>query len=169
MIDVEFDGITLRPPGKEDGAALHDLVRVNPPLDMNSVYCYVLLCTHFSDTCIVAEKDGELIGFVTGYIKPGEPDVYFLWQVGVGREGRGRGLALKMIQAILARKSCRGIRELQTTVTRSNRPSRNLFARLAREENAEITEQEDFFSRENLAGHAAECLFRIAPLSTPKK
>lgn len=168
VIDAEFDGITLRPPVKEDGAALHTLVRLNPPLDMNSVYCNVLQCSHFSDTCILAEKEGRLIGYVTGYIMPGNPEVYFLWQVGVSPEGRGHGLAVKMIRAILARDFCRGIRELNTTITKSNEASRRLFHSLAGKEDAEITEEEEYFSEEVLGGNKAESLFRIRPLSTPK-
>jgi len=169
MIDAEFDGITLRTPVKEDGAALNTLVRINPPLDMNSVYCNVLQCTHFSDTCIVAEREGALIGFVSGYIKPAEPHIYFLWQVAVSREGRGHGLATRMIQAILARPVCSGVRELNTTITRSNQTSRALFARLAEKEKADITEEEEYFSRKVLAGHAAESLFRIGPLKSTQK
>lgn len=167
-IDAEFDGITLRLPAREDGAALHTLVRLNPPLDMNSVYCNVLQCTHFSDTCILAEKEGRLIGYVTGYLMPGDPEIYFLWQVGVSPEGRGHGLAVKMIQAILARDFCRNVRELNTTITRTNEASRRLFQSLAEKENAEITEEENYFPEEVLGGHKAESLFRIRPLSTPK-
>ena len=91
-IDVEIDDIILRRPGVEDGAPLNLFIRTSPPLDMNSVYCNVLQCTHFSDTCVIAEKQGQIVGYVTGYRMPAEPDVYFLWQVGVGAEGRGKGL-----------------------------------------------------------------------------
>lgn len=168
MIDAEFNGITLRMPTKDDGAALHRLVELNPPLDTNSVYCNVLQCAHFSDTSIVAEKDGELVGYVTGYLLPRDPGVYFLWQVGVSSAGRGHGLATRMIQAILGRDFCRNVRELNTTITKTNEVSRRLFRSLAEKENAEITEEVDYFSEENLGGHPAESLFRLRPLSTPK-
>lgn len=166
--DAEIDGIVLRKPTVDDGAALHRLVHECKPLDENSVYCNLLQCTHFADTCIVAEKAGRLVGFVSGYRMPGHPHVYFLWQVGVAAAGRRRGLATRMIQAILAREQCRGITELNTTVTPSNQPSRNLFAALAEAEGAEITEQ-DFLSAEHFGAyrHEPERLFRIRPLSTP--
>jgi len=167
-IDDEFNGITLREPTKEDGAPLNLFVRLNPPLDMNSVYCNVLSCHHFSETCIIAEKDGEIVGYITGYRTPKDPSVYFLWQVGVGKEGRGHGLAGRMIKAILARESCRGVTELNTTVTASNQPSRHLFKKFAESEGAEMKEEPEFFSYEVLGGHEAESLFRIKPLSTPK-
>ena len=99
---TETDGITLRRPTVDDGARLHALVRECKPLDENSVYCNLLQCTHFADTCVVAEKQGQLVGFVTGYRKPGEPHVYFLWQVGVSAAGRGHGLGRRMIRDIWA-------------------------------------------------------------------
>lgn len=166
-IDVEFGDVTLHEPTKEDGAPLNLFVRINPPLDMNSVYCNMLQCSHFSETSIIAKKNDEIIGYVIGYRLPKNPCVYFLWQVGVGSEGRGLGLATRMIQAILARESCKGVTELQTTVTPSNEPSRRLFASFARKEGAEISE-EPYFSSEQLGGKEAEHMFRIRPLATPQ-
>lgn len=160
--------ISLRIPTAEDGARLHALVRECKPLDENSIYCNLLQCTHFADTCVVAEKAGQLVGFVTGYRMPRQPSVYFLWQVGVSAAGRGHGLGRRMIQHILAREACRGVTELNTTITRSNEASRALFAGLARAEGAEMTEQE-YFTEAHFggAGHEAEFLFRIRPLASP--
>jgi L-2,4-diaminobutyric acid acetyltransferase len=168
QIDTEFEGITLRKPEAADGSRLHALVHECKPLDENSVYCNLLQCTHFADTCIVAEKNNQLVGFVSGYRKPGESHIYFLWQVGVSEGGRGHGLAKRMIQAILGREDCRGVIELNTTVTPSNEPSRALFRARAEAEGAEMTEHEGF-TAEHFGGsqHEPESLFRIHPLSTP--
>jgi len=166
-IDDEFSGIILHEPRKEDGAPLNTFIRTSPPLDMNSVYCNVLQCTHFSETCVIARKDDQIIGYVTGHRLPKEPEVFFLWQVGVAKEGRGHGLATRMIQAILKRESCRGVTTLQTTITPSNIPSRKLFHGFAQKEGAEIHEEPAFFTREMLGDHEAEALFKIGPLSTP--
>ncbi len=167
-VDAEFEGVTLRKPEVDDGSRLHGLVRECKPLDENSVYCNLLQCTHFADTCIVAEKNNRLVGFVTGYRKPGENHVYFLWQVGVSEHGRGHGLATRMIRAILARADCHGVSELNTTVTPSNEPSRALFRGVAEAEGAEMSEH-DYFRAEDFGAnqHEPECLFRIQPLTTP--
>ena len=168
-IDARFDGITLRKPTVEDGAEFHALVRECKPLDENSVYCNLLQCTDFADTCMVAEKDGRLVGLLSGYLKPAEPQVYFLWQVGVSEAARGHGLALKMVQAVLARDFCRNVRELQCTITRSNEPSRALFRAVAEAEGASVTEEDYFLERHfGDGGHEAEYLFHIHPLKTPK-
>lgn len=167
-VDTELAAITLRKPMADDGAPLHRLVHACKPLDENSVYCNLLQCTHFADTCIVAEKEGQLVGFVTGYRIPKRPHIYFLWQVGVAAAGRGHGLATRMIQAILSREDCRGVIELNTTVTPSNTPSRKLFAALAQAEGAEISEHDHFSAAQFGANrHEPEPLFRIHPLSSP--
>ncbi|MGF1467049.1 MAG: diaminobutyrate acetyltransferase [Sandaracinaceae bacterium] len=160
------DDFVLRKPTIDDGAPLHALIHECRPLEENSLYCNLLQCTHFANSCIVAERDGRLVGFISGYRLPDAPDVYFLWQVGVASEARGHGLALRMGRALLARLKAAGVRELNTTVTRSNGPSRAFFAALAREEGAELTEHEQFMERHfGGAGHEAEWLLRIAPLA----
>ena len=162
------DEITPREPTSEDGAELHALVRTCKPLDENSLYCNLLQCSDFSETCCVAEMDGRMVGFVTGYRPPKEENVYFLWQVGVHPDAAGHGLARRMIQDILARPACAGVTTLHTTITRSNEPSRALFASLARHEGAEMKEEE-YFTAEHFgdSGHEPEYLFRIGPLSSP--
>src|SRR5690606_8989288 len=62
--------VSLRKPDGEDGSKLHALVKRCKPLDENSLYCNLLQCTHFADTCVAAELDGELVGFISAYIPP---------------------------------------------------------------------------------------------------
>jgi L-2,4-diaminobutyric acid acetyltransferase len=91
----------LRNAGPDDGAALWRLVRECRPLDENSAYAYMMWAREFSDTTLVAERDDELIGFVTAFRPPSRPDSIFLWQVGVGKAGRGEGLASRLLDALL--------------------------------------------------------------------
>src|SRR5690625_1261392 len=74
------DSLLLRSPVKEDGRFIHQLIRQCPPLDLNSIYTYLLLCEHFSQTCVVAEIDGRICGFVSAYRHPERTDVLFVWQ-----------------------------------------------------------------------------------------
>src|SRR5690606_17223851 len=78
--------IVLRAPVAEDAADLHQLVADCPPLDPNSLYCNLLHCSHFSGTSVAAVRRDEqgkerLVGFISGYIPPGQPDTLFVWQV----------------------------------------------------------------------------------------
>ncbi|MFC3076925.1 diaminobutyrate acetyltransferase [Phenylobacterium terrae] len=123
--------ITLGAPTPEDGPAVHALISACPPLDQNSAYCNALQCTHFAATCVLARRDGAPVGWVSAYLRPDSPETLFVWQVAVAPEARGAGLGLRMLDALLAREACRGVRRLETTITGSNAPSWALFRRLA--------------------------------------
>ena len=51
-----INGIVFRPPRTEDGKTLWEITKTSGTLDLNSVYHYLIMCRHFSKTCIVAEK-----------------------------------------------------------------------------------------------------------------
>ena len=162
--------VIVREPTVEDGPRLHDLVRRVPPLAENSIYCSILQCGQFSETCAVAEYRQELVAFVTGYVHPKQPDTYFLWQIGVHEHGRGQRLPLRMIQHILARPACRNVVALEATVSSTNDASRAMFEAVARAEGAQCDILPSYYPPE-LFGEdntAAEDLFRIQPLSTPR-
>ncbi|GAB2792821.1 diaminobutyrate acetyltransferase [Halomonas shantousis] len=164
------DEVVIRQPTVNDSARLHDLVRRVPPLAENSVYCNLLHCTHFAETCAVAEKRDELVAFVTGYLHPKQPDTYFLWQIGVHEHGRGQRLALRMIQHILARPICRHVTTLEATVSATNATSRAMFEFVARAEAAEVERHRGYYPPEVFGAEntLAEDLLRIHPLSTPR-
>lgn len=154
----------IRPGRMADGAAVWRLVRASQVLDVNSSYAYLLFLDHFGHTSVVAEHDGRVVGFVTGFRPPLRPEVVFVWQVAVDSSMRGRGLARRMLDALVRLDGCRGIRYLETTVTPTNGPSRALFASFARGAEAEhrVTPYigEELFPE---PGHEAEELHRIGP------
>lgn len=146
---------------------MFELVRGCPPLDVNSVYVYLLLAEHFSDTCIVFEDEEGLSGLVTAYRPPARPDVLFVWQVAVAPRARGQRLGLQMLHALLGRSGLQTIQSIETTVGADNGPSRRMFGTLARSLQAPIAEAPlfgaDLFGAE---GHEAEPLLRIGPFET---
>jgi L-2,4-diaminobutyric acid acetyltransferase len=155
----------LRQPRAEDAVAIKRLVEASGVLDVNSLYCYLLLCSHFESTCVVAEVRGELMGFTTGYLLPGRPDVFFVWQIGVHESARGKGLAASMLDGLMARDSCANVRFLEATVTPTNEASKALFRSFARRFGTACTERPCF--NENVFGeqaHEVENLLRIGPL-----
>lgn len=155
----------MRQAVSEDGLAVHQLVASSPPLDTNSLYCNLLQTSHFGDTALAAEADGELVGFVSGYIKPNAPDTYFLWQVVVGEAARGQGLAKRMIQKLLNQPALAGVSFLETTITPDNEPSQRLFKALAREWEAGLEVGVLFDKERHFGGrHETEELYRIGPI-----
>jgi len=158
----------IRPATVEDGAAVWRLVADSGVLDVNSSYAYLLFLDHFGHTSVVAEAgegDGaEIVGFVTGFRPPRRPEVVFVWQVAVAESMRGRGLARRLLDALVRLDGCRGVRYLETTVTPSNAPSRALFRSFARGLAAEH-EVSPYLGEELFpdGGHEAEELHRIGP------
>jgi L-2,4-diaminobutyric acid acetyltransferase len=151
------DQITLRQPTMEDGSAVWALIRACKPLDENSMYCNLLQSDHFRDTCVIAEVGGEIGGWISAYLMPGAPDTLFVWQVAVAPAARGIGLGGRMLEAILDRPFCAGVRELQATVTPTNDASWAMFRSFAKRRNATLS-AEPYIDRDaHLAGlHPSE-------------
>lgn len=156
--------LVFRAPEPEDGKAVWELIRSCGPLDDNSLYCNLLQCDHFADTCILAERDGEILGWISAYLPPAEDGVLFVWQVAVSENARGMGLAGRMLDKLVARKVCRDVRRMKTTITPDNDASWALFRSFARRMEAPI-EGEPHFEREAHFGgeHETEVMAEIGP------
>lgn len=158
--------VELVTPTAELGAAVHKLIAECPPLDTNSMYCNLLQSSHFADTAVAAMMDGQLVGFISGYRIPQRPNTLFVWQVAVGEQARGQGLAKKMLKAILARAANQDINQLETTITANNQASWALFESLARQLGVEISNSVMFDRHQHFADqHDTEMLVRIGPFN----
>nr|WP_255415820.1 diaminobutyrate acetyltransferase [Salinisphaera sp. Q1T1-3] len=166
----------FRPPGKEDGAGILRLVHDLGVLDVNSAYAYMLIGEHHAGTSVVAEIEGRLVGFISAYVLPADPETVFVWQVGVAPAGRGKGLATRMLVDILKRPACADVRYLDTTIGPTNEPSQALFRGLARRLETSIDETvlfpaelfDAFDAGEPHEPHEAEHLFRIGPFDAER-
>jgi L-2,4-diaminobutyric acid acetyltransferase len=157
--------VLLRKPEATDAVRVSDLVASCPPLDQNSTYCNLLQCTDFSDTCVMAERDGEAVGWISGYHPPNEPATLFIWQVAVHKRARGLGLARRMLLELVGRESHDGVSYLKTTITPDNDASRSLFRSFAARTGAPLRETAGFDAKEHFDGrHASERLITIGPL-----
>lgn len=157
----------LREPSLDDAQHVHALIQACPPLDVNSLYVYLLLSHHHAQTCVVAQGiDGQLQGFVSAYVPPKTPDTLFVWQVAVHESARGTGLGGKMLRHLLKRPALDGISAIETTVGPDNAASRGMFASLARKLNTQISESALFEMHHfGHQGHEEERLLRLGPLS----
>jgi L-2,4-diaminobutyric acid acetyltransferase len=157
--------IQLRAPTAADGAAVHALIRRSPPLDLNSCYAYLLQGLHITDTCVVAEVSGHIVGYVSGYRLPRAPDTLFVWQVAVDPAYRGQSLGNRMLRHLLSRDSCQKVRWLETTITPGNTASLRMFKQLAQILDCQCSTS-SLFSTASFGGtdHEEEELYRIGPL-----
>jgi len=129
------------------------------------MYCNLLQCSHFAGTSIAAVCQGELVGFISGYLIPDRPDTLFIWQVAVGEKARGQGLATRMLQNIRLQAQCSNVSYLETTITASNQASWALFQGLANKLKAELNTSVMFDREQHFANeHDTEMLVRIGPI-----
>lgn len=161
--------IELRTPTADLGAAVAQLIRECPPLDPNSTYCNLLQCSHFAETSVAAMRQGELIGFISGYRIPEQPDTLFIWQVAVSEKARGKALATRMLEHILTRPNSQDITHLETSITPDNQASWALFKGLAKRLDTPITSSVLFDKERHFSGaHDSELLVRIGPFQQQK-
>jgi L-2,4-diaminobutyric acid acetyltransferase len=157
--------LAFRKPRVSDGPDIYDLVTRSKPLDVNSRYNYLLLCSHFAETCAVVESEGSVLAFISAYCPPQQSDTLFVWQVAVDASLRGQGIAKRLIRHLLDRPNLQHIRFVEATVNPSNDASRNLFRSLARESQCDIKDSL-FYSIEDFGGdaHEEEILLRVGPI-----
>ncbi len=155
--------ITYRKPTSADGSAVHTLISQCPPLDINSLYCNLLQCTDFAETSIVAEDaQGEVVGFISGYIPAQRLDTLFVWQVALSSKCRGQGVASQMLTRLFHRNE--NLRFMETTISPSNGASQKLFERFFKAHHMHF-ETSVLFARDvHFDGeHEDEVLYRAGP------
>ncbi|WP_067825077.1 diaminobutyrate acetyltransferase [Nocardia inohanensis] len=157
--------ILIREPVVADGARIWAMAKDSRVLDANSSYAYLLWCRDFADTSVVAEIDGELAGFVTGYTRPQDPHTIFVWQVAVDHRHRGRGLGVALLDALVEGQARQGVSRLETTISPDNPASIAMFRSLARRRGARLTRSALFAPGDFPDGHEPEDLYRIAPIT----
>ncbi|MCB2181902.1 MAG: diaminobutyrate acetyltransferase [Desulfobulbaceae bacterium] len=156
------DQMIFRPSTSRDALAMHSLARDSQVLSVNSTYYYALMARHFQATCMVAESEGRVCGYVIGYCPPDQPDTLFVWQVGVAKPCQGKGLGKKLLIALI---KARNPDFLEATIAPDNQPSINLFRSVARHFNVGcIFSETSYFSQEDLGtDEKAEHLMKIGP------
>jgi L-2,4-diaminobutyric acid acetyltransferase len=160
MSGKTFGQAVVDVPSTSDGAGMWRLARDSRTLDLNSSYSYLLWCRDFAGTSAVVRIDGEVVGFVNGYLRPNQPDTLVIWQIAVSDEHRGRGFATALLDNLVRRT---GARHLEATVTSDNDASIAMFRALAARWGAGLTGNQLFSAEQFPDDHAAEFLFRIGP------
>lgn len=84
-----------------DGLWVYKLIVECKLLDENFVYCNLLQCIYFVDILVVVEMDGDLVGFIFGYILFKQQNMLFVWQVVVYGKVCGKGFVKCMLVELI--------------------------------------------------------------------
>jgi L-2,4-diaminobutyric acid acetyltransferase len=162
--DLLLDKIELRHPLASDGDALNTLLATTPVLDGNSVQCTLLQCSHFAQTSVAAFLHGQLVGFVSAYYPPNEPNTLFVWQVVVAQDLRDLGLGKKMLHWLIEQPACAQAVNLVTAIGIKNSISWSMFDSFARDIGALPIKSFVSSIRRSPDTEQNEYLLRISPL-----
>ena len=162
-----IESTSLRVPDVGDASSLWRLVNNSGVLDRNSSYLYLLLCRDFAQSCVVAEQNSKVVGFVSAYRPPRRPDVLFIWQVCVCKSIRRQSVASQMLTGLIDRSLDQSaLRFVEATVAPSNKASLRMFESLAVQLGSQMTHgigfDQSVFPEDD---HEAEPLIRIGPLN----
>lgn len=159
--------IVFRKPVISDAQTIWKLIQISPPLDLNSLYGYLILCAHFAGTSVVAQSPEGLCGYISAYIRPDCSDTLFVWQVVVDPVCQCKGVAKAMLNTILQRQYPVPVSYLETTVNPSNMASGALFNSLAKTLNTTCVKRVLFSEKDfGESAHEDEILYRIGPFDT---
>jgi predicted GNAT superfamily acetyltransferase len=102
---LPIPGATIRPPSEADHsrvvAALPSWWPAGPATadgDRLASLAQRLFFRHFATSSSLVERDGELLGFLIGFLSPTHPDEGYIHLVGVSPTVRGSGLARHLYQ-----------------------------------------------------------------------
>jgi predicted GNAT superfamily acetyltransferase len=82
-----------------------------------------LFFVHFRDTSFVAERDGELAGFLVGFLSQSEPEEAYVHFVGVSPAERGTGLGRELYERFFAAARAEGRTRVSCVTSTANERS----------------------------------------------
>jgi L-2,4-diaminobutyric acid acetyltransferase len=156
--------MTFRGPAAKDAAVIWRLAPQRGSAQQDSCYAYLLLCTHFADTGIVAEQDGVIAGYALAYRPPLRPEDTFVWQLGVASGHDSEELSIRMLEELLARRACASTRFLCMTCSPRDAALQVRFAHLARRLGVRCATVPCFPGSLFAEPHLDESLLRVGPL-----
>jgi L-2,4-diaminobutyric acid acetyltransferase len=166
MTSGERGEVAYRLPRPDDAPAVWKMVDESEELDNNSPYYYALWFRDFAATSMVATVDDEVVGFVTGYLRPDEPDTYMVWQEAAKSRHGIPMLGVKLFERAADQAVARGAKYIEATVSAENKAIIMVLKKYAKRHSAQIDTRVLFPASSFPGGdHHDEVLYRIGPVS----
>lgn len=114
------------------------------------------------DTVFVAEESGTIVGFV-GYAVQ-EMNRLSLWDIAVRRDSRSKGIATRLLTALIDRARAKNMRSLILEVSTENLSALHLYSRF----NFELKERIENYYGPSCDAHVLELTFRPTETLSPE-
>ncbi len=126
---------------EDDIAKVRHFVSLCKPLGVHTGYTYWMLFRFFGESCFLMEENGKFIGYVSGMKSNTFPHVFFLWQIGVAQERRGKSYAYHLLEKVVEAAKGLGCTAIQFTIEPDNEASLGAFSGFAQKHNLKIHAQ----------------------------
>ena len=155
-------GVIIRSAAPDDADSIHSFVKSIDGLDTHTPYTYWVILEFFGKLTRVAIDDqNQIAGWVCAVAglagDESRSDRGLIWQIAVGRDWRGTGLAKRLAEEAFDALSIEGLSTIEVTIAESNAPSNALFRSLAEERNWSLVSEE----LTDVAGGVFEVLYRF--------
>ena len=127
-----LQGVRIRPLQKSDTPKIQKLIKKH--LDMNEDWVYKgepwyywTLSNLFSDTCLVAEKDSKLVGFVAAYKDQVTNKEIFIEDILIDYDLRRNKLGTKLVSKLIQIAKTNNCRSVWGTIDPKNKISLDFF------------------------------------------
>lgn len=157
--------MAFRAPRVHDAATIWRMAPQRGTSEHDSCYAYVLLCAHFSDTGVVAEADGAVVGYALAYRIPARQHELFLWQLGVAGGQDAAALTTRVLEELLSRRACADARFLCMTCSPHDLELRERVQQFARRRGVRCAIEPCFPATLFAEPRVDEDLLRVGPLS----
>ena len=122
---------TLRAPEGRDDADIAALASGGPSQVMSRVHGSLAANRFAPETSVVAELNGELVGWALAYVLPFDPETLFIWKVEVGEDVSDTGIAALMLGHLMRQDACSKVTRVQTSIPSDDEDAWSLFRRFA--------------------------------------
>lgn len=138
------DVLYIRPLEEGDIKTVREILAQGAPFVASyNNYIYWMLGKYFPSTCLVAEKNGQIIGYI-GALLSMEKQKIFVWQIAVKSNERGQQIGRRLLENIVTAAKKMGIDELEIAIDDENIICRCMVKKLVQDLEGTITEKEKY-------------------------
>ncbi len=111
----------------DDLSDIHQFIGNLEGLVQHPVHFYRIMIEYFGNSFFVMRNEEKIAGFVWGFVSQTNRDIFFLWQIGVSKEYRGKNVAKKLIEKLIASAGELRVKKIHATVETGNIASCRMF------------------------------------------
>lgn len=95
------DSVEIQPPTLEAAQIMFDIACNSDAVDTYPEYFYLTMYRDFAATSLIAQEQSRPIAYAIAYAKHEDPGVLFIWQIAAVTKSRSRGIARRLIRALI--------------------------------------------------------------------